>query len=336
MVHKNRIVFVVVLAMLLMFSLVANAYASSRTFVSFPCSPTETSQEWSAEEQECIQLINQARMEAGVDKVTEDSQLMKLARQKALDMVENQYYGHTSPKYGNMAKMLQEAGIKCTHAGESLVLSKSVTSAHKALMKSKANRDNIINAKFSRVGVGIASQGTYLYIVEVFTNDVDSQPSNGSQDKPIKPESPEEQGTQTKPDNDAEENSPSSLTADEQDMLKRVNEERKKVGLSSLKANVEVTKVARIKAQDMIDHHYFSHTSPTYGSPFQMLQQFGIAYGTAGENLAGASSVSLAHSNLMNSSGHRANILNVNYSEVGIGIVDGGPYGKIFVQLYIG
>lgn len=127
-----------------------------------------------------------------------------------------------------------------------------------------------------------------------------------------------------------------NLTADEQQMLNLVNAERAKNGLAPLKINMNVVKVARVKAQDMISNKYFSHNSPTYGSPFDMMKHFGITYRTAGENLAGAPTVNSAHTNLMNSSGHRANILNGNFKEVGIGIVDGGPYGKVYVQLFIG
>ena len=119
-------------------------------------------------------------------------------------------------------------------------------------------------------------------------------------------------------------------------MINLVNTERANNGLAPLTVNMKLTEMARVKAQDMIDNNYFSHTSPTYGSPFDMMNQFGISYQTAGENLAGNSSVTAAHTALMNSSGHRANILNSNFKEVGIGIVDGGPYGKMFVQEFIG
>lgn len=126
------------------------------------------------------------------------------------------------------------------------------------------------------------------------------------------------------------------LTVEEQQMLQLINEERQKRGLHPLKANLELTKVARIKAKDMIDNRYFSHQSPTYGSPFEMMKQFGISYRTAGENLAGNQTVEKAHQALMNSEGHRANILNAQFTEVGIGIVSGGPYGKMFVQMFKG
>ncbi|MED4161620.1 hypothetical protein E2L07_09225 [Halalkalibacterium halodurans] len=126
------------------------------------------------------------------------------------------------------------------------------------------------------------------------------------------------------------------LTQDEQRMIDLVNEERQKNGLQPLKANLEITKVARVKAQDMIDNNYFDHNSPTYGSPFDMMRQFGIEFRTAGENLAGNQTVEAAHQALMNSQGHRANILSPNYTEIGVGVVEGGPYGKMFVQMFKG
>lgn len=127
-----------------------------------------------------------------------------------------------------------------------------------------------------------------------------------------------------------------NVSAEEKEMVQLINQERQKKGLKPLTINPEMTKVARLKAQDMIQNNYFSHNSPTYGSPFEMLQQYGISYRTAGENIAGNQTVQKAHTSLMNSEGHRANILNNQYTEVGIGIVDGGKYGKMFVQLFKG
>ena len=94
--------------------------------------------------------------------------------------------------------------------------------------------------------------------------------------------------------------------------------------------------MARIKAQDMVDNNYFSHNSPIYGSPFDMLKSFKVSYKTAGENIAGNSSNTSAVNAWMNSSGHRANILNANFNYTGIGVVSGSKYGKIFVQIFIG
>ena len=100
-----------------------------------------------------------------------------------------------------------------------------------------------------------------------------------------------------------------------------INAKRVANGLSALKINDEVQNVARVKAKDMVDSNYFSHTSPIYGSPFDMLKNYGISYKTAGENIAGNSSNSGAVNAWMNSEGHRANILNSSFNYTGIGVV---------------
>ncbi|MFC0469314.1 CAP domain-containing protein [Halalkalibacter kiskunsagensis] len=155
-----------------------------------------------------------------------------------------------------------------------------------------------------------------------------------SEEKAV-PTERENRSTQQKPATQESQNV-EGVTQEEQQMIDLVNQERAERGLSPLTINMELTEVARVKAQDMIDNNYFAHQSPTYGSPFDMLSQFGVEYQTAGENLAGNQTVEAAHQALMNSDGHRANILNANYQEVGIGIIEGGPYGKMFVQLFKG
>lgn len=125
-------------------------------------------------------------------------------------------------------------------------------------------------------------------------------------------------------------------TADEQAMLNLINKERAASGLKPLTMDAALTKIARMKAQDMVTNNYFAHQSPTYGSPFDMMKSQGVVYHYAGENLAGASDVNTAHVNLMNSPGHKANILKPEYTKVGIGVVSGSKYGKIFVQEFNG
>lgn len=163
------------------------------------------------------------------------------------------------------------------------------------------------------------------------------QPSNGETEQA--PEVPVEEPIVEEEEEAAETEEVADsgdVSAEEQQMVDLVNSERAQNGLAPLEIDEELTEVARVKAQDMIDNNYFAHESPTYGSPFQMMDHFGITYQTAGENLAGNQTVDSAHTSLMNSQGHRENILSSNYSEVGIGIVDGGPYGKMFVQLFKG
>lgn len=128
----------------------------------------------------------------------------------------------------------------------------------------------------------------------------------------------------------------SNMNSDEKEVFDLINKQRTNNGLAALKNDSGVQRVARIKAQDMVDNNYFSHTSPTYGSPFDMLKSFKISYKTAGENIAGNSSNSSAVTAWMNSSGHKANILNSNFNYTGIGVVSSPKYGKMYVQLFIG
>ena len=128
----------------------------------------------------------------------------------------------------------------------------------------------------------------------------------------------------------------SSMSTDEKEVFDLINKQRTNNGLSALKMNSEALNVARIKAKDMVDNNYFSHNSPTYGSPFEMLKSFKVSYKTAGENIAGNPSNNGAVTAWMNSSGHKANILNSNYNYTGIGVVSSPKYGKIYVQMFIG
>lgn len=127
------------------------------------------------------------------------------------------------------------------------------------------------------------------------------------------------------------------LTADEQAMFDRVNQERTKAGLQPLKIDMNLVKTARMKSKDMIDNNYFAHQSPTYGSPFALMRNHGgVSYGYLGENLAAGKTVEIAMTNLMNSPTHRDNILNTNFTHIGIGIVNGGTWSKMYTQHFGG
>lgn len=120
--------------------------------------------------------------------------------------------------------------------------------------------------------------------------------------------------------------------ADEQAMVKLVNDERVKRGLRPLAVSTALTAVARAHAQDMFERGYFSHVAPEGLTPADRLDQAGISYGVMGENQALAPDLSVAHAGLMNSPGHRANILGASFRKIGIGVIDGGVYGEMFVQ----
>ncbi|KEZ47683.1 hypothetical protein GS18_0218650 [Metabacillus indicus] len=122
----------------------------------------------------------------------------------------------------------------------------------------------------------------------------------------------------------------------ESEVVTLVNKERAKYGLKPLAANWEVARVARYKSEDMRDKNYFSHTSPTYGSPFDMMKSFGIQYSYAGENIAaGQSTAQSVVTAWMNSEGHRKNILSSNFKEIGVGYAKGGSYGHYWTQMFI-
>ncbi|MBE6083681.1 MULTISPECIES: CAP domain-containing protein [Tissierellales] len=116
---------------------------------------------------------------------------------------------------------------------------------------------------------------------------------------------------------------PAPSNSVESEVVRLVNIEREKAGLQPLTQSSELSNVARLKSQDMADNNYFSHTSPTYGDPFTMMKTFGIKYSTAGENIAkGYSSAQTVMDGWMNSSGHRANILNSSFNKIGVGYVN--------------
>lgn len=126
------------------------------------------------------------------------------------------------------------------------------------------------------------------------------------------------------------------ITEMENTILKLVNEKRKEQNLIELTIENELQNVARLKAKEMVEKGYFSHISPEYGSPFEMMSKMGVKYKVAGENIAGNISEEEAVKAWMNSEGHRDNILDNGYNYTGIGIASSPKYGKIFVQMFIG
>jgi uncharacterized protein YkwD len=118
----------------------------------------------------------------------------------------------------------------------------------------------------------------------------------------------------------------------EAEMLVMVNEERRKAGLPPLKADPEMTIVARAHSNDMFSRGYFSHYTPEKKDPFDRMKASKVRFMSAGENLALGQTLEICHEGLMNSPGHRANILHPSFGRVGIGILDGGIYGIMISQ----
>jgi uncharacterized YkwD family protein len=143
--------------------------------------------------------------------------------------------------------------------------------------------------------------------------------------KPTEPTTPAKPSTPAKPTTPSPEkpstpSTSSALNAYENKVFELTNAERTKNGLKPFTLNVELSKVARLKSQDMTDKNYFDHNSPTYGSPFDMMKKFGISYNYAAENIAkGQKTPEEVVNAWMNSAGHRANILNPNLNQIGVG-----------------
>ena len=125
----------------------------------------------------------------------------------------------------------------------------------------------------------------------------------------------------------------SAVSNYEAEVIRLVNQIRKQNGLKELQTDWQLSRVARYKSEDMKKNNYFSHTSPTYGSPFDMMKAFGISYKGAGENIAKGQKTPQAVVNAwMNSAGHRENILKASYTHIGVGYVANGNY---WTQMFI-
>jgi uncharacterized protein YkwD/uncharacterized membrane protein required for colicin V production len=118
----------------------------------------------------------------------------------------------------------------------------------------------------------------------------------------------------------------------EQRMLALVNQEREKAGLQPMVGDETIRQVARAHSEAMFQQGYFAHVDPDGTTPFDRMKRGGVTFRAAGENLALAPTVDVAHEGLMNSPGHRANILNPSFHRIGIGVADGGMHGKMFTQ----
>ncbi|MFC5714042.1 CAP domain-containing protein [Thalassorhabdus alkalitolerans] len=122
----------------------------------------------------------------------------------------------------------------------------------------------------------------------------------------------------------------------EQEVIRLTNEERTQRGLAPLESYSELSDVARLKSADMRDAGYFSHNSPNYGSPFDMMSSQGIDYRGAGENIAaGQRTPQQVVDGWMNSQGHRENILRADFTHIGVGHVEGGSYGHYWTQMFV-
>lgn len=210
---------------------------------------------------------------------------------------------------------------------------------------------SIEKAEYRKTSLGdiLTINGVPLNSIDWGVNNKPNRPN-----KPNKPQNPnnttttQKQENQNKPTTTTEatteatteniekpNNNVSSISAIEKEVVRLVNIERKQAGLNPLQIDTQVSNVARLKSEDMRDRNYFNHTSPTYGSPFDMLKRFNITYKTAGENIAkGQKTAEAVVEAWMNSEGHRRNILSKSFTHIGVGYAKKGST-TYWTQMFI-
>ncbi|GFN31186.1 CAP domain-containing protein [Paenibacillus xylaniclasticus] len=187
----------------------------------------------------------------------------------------------------------------------------------------------VVTTKYTTITTGSLSELQKIaaqYGIQFDWNQIWSQYNGGTVTKPSTGTTAPSTGT---PKPSTSTSTPStgtstSVSAYAQQVVNLVNQERAKAGLSALTSDSLLTKVAADKAKDMYTNNYFSHTSPTYGSPFDMMRSYGVKYSYAGENIAkGQRTPQEVMNAWMNSAGHKANILSKNFTKIGVAYYNG-------------
>lgn len=275
--------------------------------------------------QEMVGLVNEARTKAGLATLMVDQQLSVQAAKNL------QYYQKTgqSPSTTMLLNFAKSSGY--SSIGQTVVQSNDVASMVQKQLQYYGSR-SILNAKYNRIGLAFVNTSNGQICVQLLAYKPITEPIQ----KPEQPIPQPEPAPQPEPQPAPQE--PASFMNDfQKQVVNLVNAERAKYGLQSLAAKEDLTKVAQVKAQDMYQSRYFSHTSPNYGSPFDMMRKFGINYLAAGENIAmGQKTPEQVMQDWLNSPGHRANILNTKYNEIGVGVYQSySGYGYIWVQEFV-
>jgi len=277
-------------------------------------------------DQDFVTLVNQARVKSGLPALSYDGEL-------SIQATNNLNYYLKSGKTPDAA-LLKQIAIKGGYSriGQIFISSRDVKSMFDKELAYYGS-SFILNPKYNRIGLVVIKTTTGILSAQLLATKENEQ----AQPEPApQPSAPQEPQPVPQPEPQPVPQQSFFLNDMQQKVVDLVNQERAKYGLKPLVAKQDLTSVAQLKAQDMYQNKYFNHTSPTYGSPFDMLRYFGINYTAAGENLAlGQKTPVQVVQDWMNSPGHRANILNPNYTEIGVGIYNSYTrYGYIWVQMF--
>ena len=236
-------------------------------------------------------------------------------------------------------KSLVMAGLVSIMAGSAVVSSNALCKDNVTTTSKKGAIYIFVNGKKHVINLGGINKPSQD------NNQNNTNTGNNNNDKPNsnklnnnKPNNNQNNNINTDKDNNtSNDNVTGEFAAFQKEVVRLVNVERQKQGLGKLSLNAKLSNVATLKSQDMINKNYFDHTSPTYGSPFDMMKQFNISYKTAGENIAkGQKTPAEVVKAWMNSQGHRENILNKNYTEIGIGVAKDANGTLYWTQMFIG
>ena len=229
-------------------------------------------------------------------------------------------------------KSLVMAGLVSIMAGSAVVSSNALCKDNVTTTSKKGAIYIFVNGKKHVINLGGINKPSQ--------DNNQNNTNTGNNDKPNnnKPNNNQNNNINTDKDNNtSNDNVTGEFAAFQKEVVRLVNVERQKQGLGKLSLNAKLSNVATLKSQDMINKNYFDHTSPTYGSPFDMMKQFNISYKTAGENIAkGQKTPAEVVKAWMNSQGHRENILNKNYTEIGIGVAKDANGTLYWTQMFIG
>lgn len=226
-------------------------------------------------------------------------------------------------------KSLVMAGLVSIMAGSAVVSSNALCKDNVTTTSKKGAIYIFVNGKKHVINLGGINKPS---------QDNNQNNNNTNTGNNNKPNNNQNNNVNTDKDNNtSNDNVTGEFAAFQKEVVRLVNVERQKQGLGKLSLNAKLSNVATLKSQDMINKNYFNHTSPTYGSPFDMMKQFNISYKTAGENIAkGQKTPAEVVKAWMNSQGHRENILNKNYTEIGIGVAKDANGTLYWTQMFIG
>lgn len=301
--------------------------------IMLPLMTAQSAMAATGDSQEMVRLVNEARTKYGLATLMVDQELSKQAVNNLA------YYQRTGqiPSSTMLLTIAKNGGYSTV--GQTTVRSNDVASMVQKQLQSYGS-SSILNSKYNRIGLAFADTSSGKLCVQLLAYKPITEPKQPEQPAPVpKPEpqptpQPEPKPTPQPEPAPAPQEPTSFMNEFQTKVVDLVNAERAKHGLKPVVAKEDLTKVAQVKAQDMYQSRYFSHTSPNYGSPFDMMRKFGISYSAAGENIAmGQKTPEQVMQDWMNSSGHRANILNANYNEIGVGVYQSySGYGYIWVQ----